>query len=277
MNTIFKTGCALMLLAVLLTMMGACKKDTSESNGALEKTLALDQTEAFIELGQTIKIVPSFDEGKVSVPNGKYSWTSDDPSVASVYMNKDFTVTVTGRKLGTTKVRLTSKDGGNLEGTCDITVEIPPYLPAAWSIVSYSSDHSEGRVANLIDDNLTTYWHTNYSPVVPPPHYAVIDLKRTLPFSKIAIAHRMYQSGTSRPIRNIYIDYSNDNINWIPAPLPNSSADGKYIITQNIQGLQVFDLVTQVAARYVRVRVPKTTDMFNADNLACLAEFRIVK
>ncbi|MBO9593814.1 MAG: M60 family metallopeptidase [Niabella sp.] len=151
------------------------------------------------------------------------------------------------------------------------------YLPTAWSVISFSSDHSEGRVGNLIDNNLTTYWHTNYAPVVPPPHFAVIDLKRSLTFTKIAIAHRQNGSSTSRPIKNIYVDYSNDNINWTPMPLTNTSADGNYIVTQNIIGLQTFNLSAPVSARYVRMRVPNRTDMFAADDLACLAEFRVVK
>lgn len=151
------------------------------------------------------------------------------------------------------------------------------FLPTAWSIVSFSSEHSEGPVARLIDNNLTTYWHTNYSPIVPPPHFAVIDLKRTLTFTKVAMAHRPNGTGTSRPVKNVYVDFSNDNATWTPAPLANTSANGSYIITQNIQGLQTFSLTTPVSARYVRVRVPATTDMFAPDNLACMAEFRVVQ
>ncbi|MGJ7031178.1 M60 family metallopeptidase [Niabella hirudinis] len=151
------------------------------------------------------------------------------------------------------------------------------FIPSAWSVISFSSDHSEGRVGNLIDDNLTTYWHTQYGPTIPPPHFAVIDLKKALTFSKVAMAHRPNGSGTSRPIKNIYVDYSTDNVNWTPAPLSNSSADGNYIVTQNIQGLQTFNLDAPVTARYVRVRVPSRNDMFAPDDLACLAEFRVVK
>ncbi|WP_300603921.1 hypothetical protein [Niabella sp.] len=148
MNTIYKgyrISHLLLFFAMLLTGIGACKKSSTGGSGALEQSLALDKTAADMQVNETIKIVPSFDGGKVIIPNGKYSWTSDDPSIASVYMNKDFSVTVTGRQLGTTRLRLSSKDGGDLEQVCNISVVPSPVIlinfgdkttPAEWNNVT---------------------------------------------------------------------------------------------------------------------------------------------
>ncbi|SDC17831.1 hypothetical protein [Niabella drilacis] len=148
MNTIFKTGYLLGVLAVLLTVAGSCKKDKPAQNGPQEKKLALDRSEAIMEQGTTTTIKPIFDDGEVTIPAGKYSWTSDDPAIASVYMNKDFTVTVTGRKIGSTKVRLSAKYGGGLEQVCTIVVEPPP------SILINFGDGAAGAEWNSVKDNM---------------------------------------------------------------------------------------------------------------------------
>lgn len=58
-----------------------------------------------------------------------------------------------------------------------------------WEIVNFSSDVAEGHVANVIDGNYDTYWHTQ---VVAPgyPHYFVIDLKETVKINKMIAFNR---------------------------------------------------------------------------------------
>jgi hypothetical protein len=146
----FNVRAGLLLFITVLTLnLFACKKEESKT-GPLEQSLSLSQTSAFVELGQTLTLNPNFDEGKVTKPIGKYSWTSEDPSVASVYMNKDFSVTVTARKIGVTTIKLRSKDAGDLAATCEVIVEPKP--DGILRILAIGNSFSADAVENHLYD-----------------------------------------------------------------------------------------------------------------------------
>lgn len=152
------------------------------------------------------------------------------------------------------------------------------YTPAYWAIQSYSTEEPTGEgapnglITALIDGNLNTFWHTQWSAQQKePPHEVVLDLGAVtgspLTFSKIRMAHRQ---NLSTRVKNLYVEYSNDLNIWTPVP-------GSPFAPANVAGYISLPLGTNITARYVRLRVPTRADVVSNNQFVAMAEFGVEK
>ncbi|KAA6300429.1 MAG: hypothetical protein EZS26_003422 [Candidatus Ordinivivax streblomastigis] len=64
-------------------------------------------------------------------------------------------------------------------------------------VLAVSDQHSEGGGMHMvIDDNFNTYWHSQYSPNVNPPHWLTMDLGKSREIVRIEIYRRMYNASS---------------------------------------------------------------------------------
>ena len=150
-----------------------------------------------------------------------------------------------------------------------------PYVSSNWKILSFSSQEPTGEgppnglATSIIDGNLSTFWHSQWSAATAaPPHTIVVDLRKTLSFNSFYYAHR--SSGT-RLIKNLYFDYSTDNVTWKSAP------GSPFLLSKTNFGKLTYNLGSTVTARYVRIGTKTTADVYEANTYAAIAEFGIVK
>ena len=88
-----------------------------------------------------------------------------------------------------------------------------------WEIISVSSEEttgegeSNGHAIHALDNNLSTYWHTEWKEQKPDyPHHIAIDLKDTVDINAFSITTR---GGTNNGRINQFELYiTNDTTNW---------------------------------------------------------------
>ncbi|WP_052496529.1 discoidin domain-containing protein [Pedobacter lusitanus] len=89
----------------------------------------------------------------------------------------------------------------------------PVYNKSNWTISSYSSQETtseNGAAANIIDGDLLSSWHSNYSASSPGyPHYLVINMGSILDVNRFTFWQR-----NSRKVKAIEILTSNDALTW---------------------------------------------------------------
>ena len=101
-----------------------------------------------------------------------------------------------------------------------------PSLPAeptilgktGWLVVDYSTQEdnggegSTGRAADVLDDDLNTYWHSCWSGcTATPPHHITIDMGQSQAVDGFRFSQRQ---SLSRAVKDIEIQVSSDNSNW---------------------------------------------------------------
>lgn len=93
---------------------------------------------------------------------------------------------------------------------------------SSWK-VTVSSDDNDGRAANLIDGDATTFWHSRWQRNAPePPHQAVIDFGEPLKITGLKVVPRR-QNSNGR-VRGYRVETSSDGQIWTEAAtgeLPN--------------------------------------------------------
>ena len=113
-----------------------------------------------------------------------------------------------------------------------------------WSVIDFSSEQSnEGPAIYAIDGQLSTYWHTQWSPTQPVyPHYITVDMKENLSISGIAIARRQ---GNANIASRFLLEVSADGSDWKSA--------GKFTVNNLVDGLQIVRLESPVTGRYFKL------------------------
>lgn len=136
-------------------------------------------------------------------------------------------------------------------------------IKSGWSaIVSDNQAGDGGGAAALIDGNITTFWHSQYSPSISFPHWFKIDFGKEEILSKIGMIRR----GTNT---NGFVEYnletSVDGINFtnIGTALTFDPTKAEW---------QDYKLPNVIKARYVRVTMTKAKNA--ADAFTHLGEFR---
>lgn len=117
---------------------------------------------------------------------------------------------------------------------------------AGWSVADVSSQQEIGEGAGAryaIDNDLSTYWHTQYFPDTPDyPHYLVVDMKGTHNVRAIAVARRNSNNNLAARMK---LEMSMDGTTWIPA--------GEFTPDNSMDGLQLFDLINPAKGRYFKL------------------------
>ncbi|WP_162817745.1 M60 family metallopeptidase [Niabella yanshanensis] len=153
---------------------------------------------------------------------------------------------------------------------------IDPFASNAWSVIAVSSEEKTGEgppnglASSIIDGDLNTFWHSQWSGGTgQPPHTIDMDLS-TITRLPITIAGFKYahRQGVSRPAVRVHIEVSNDKTNWTETP-------GSPFALAEINGFQTFNFSSPVKARYLRLKY-NAEDIRDNPNCA-LAEFAVFK
>jgi hypothetical protein len=145
--------------------------------------------------------------------------------------------------------------------------DYPPYDRSAFSVIDFSSQEANGegpengRALFILDDNTSTFWHTQWQGASPgPPHYVTIDM------GAVKTVHGLYflarQGNESGKPKDIQVMVSTDNTAWTNA--------GEFTLA-NTKDLQWQFTRSFIDARYVKVIVQNS---YNA-SYTHLAELKI--
>ena len=131
--------------------------------------------------------------------------------------------------------------------------QIPYYVnKSKWKVTSVSSEQGGGEaVKNVIDENGSTIWHTQYNPTTPScPHEVVVDMG-----SYYRISHFVYQGREDMSNGRVakYEFYVSNSSNVWGAPVASGTL-------QNSSAEQQIELKTRPVGRYFRFVVLSTHD-----------------
>ena len=113
-----------------------------------------------------------------------------------------------------------------------------------WKLVSVDSQHGGNDARLAFDDNLGTFWHTEYSGSEPThPHTIVIDMVSI--YRVTAVTYQARQDGSENGMVKGYEIYlSTDGKTWGSA-----AASGEF---KKVSALQVAQLAKTTTARYLK-------------------------
>lgn len=145
----------------------------------------------------------------------------------------------------------------------------------AASVIAFSSQATNepapsGLATAAIDENTSTYWHTSWSPRADPPHFLTIDYFARRSIKGFRLMNRPSGSGVTGAIRNLTFEVSDNNSTW-------TQVSGSPFAMQAVQGYQTVSFAAPVQARYVRLRVPATANIWNGQYFVCINEFSIIE
>ncbi len=131
---------------------------------------------------------------------------------------------------------------------------IPLYVDKSlWKVVSYDSQQGGNeRVEYAIDDNPSTFWHTQYSPSKPTcPHEIVVDMAKTYRIASFIYQGRGDGSSNGR-VLDYEVFFSNS-----PKVFGAPAASGTL---QNTASPQTVNIASKPEARYMRFVVYRVVD-----------------
>ncbi|MDP4205841.1 MAG: DUF4959 domain-containing protein, partial [Bacteroidota bacterium] len=117
---------------------------------------------------------------------------------------------------------------------------------ADWSIVDFDTQEPaegapNGLATAIIDDNLSTFWHSQWAAANPPyPHYVTIDMKNPVKVSRIVLYNRLNKTSGQTKIQLLG---SIDGTTWIDF--------GTYPFKQINDG-QSFRITSNPTVRYIK-------------------------
>jgi beta-galactosidase len=82
-----------------------------------------------------------------------------------------------------------------------------------WKITASSFEPGEGQPANVLDNNPSTFWHSQYTPEnVPPPHHLTIDFGKLLKVASVIYTPRA--DNANGRVKDYEIYLSEDGTQW---------------------------------------------------------------
>jgi hypothetical protein len=183
-----------------------------------------------------------------------FTWRSENPGVATV--DKDGTVTAVSK--GVTRVIVSS---GTVEKIISVSVpELYKCSKAGWTVtVSDEKPSDGGGKDKMIDGDYGTggFWHSQYSPNAPLPHWAVIDMKEPVEVARVVTQRR--SNGDTKTLQYFVGDSPDANAGtWVKV------AEGMYASTTANHTL-TSDAEEPVTGRYLKLVLPDSyRDVFTA-------------
>jgi hypothetical protein len=221
-------------------------------------------------------LVPSFLFNATNATTGSVTWKNTINEKVTVRvdylsngMNKSAQITndlaagalsfEIGNNTTDLKVTLTGK-----EGASTTFVPLSEFADKSnWKAkVSDEQPGDGGGPAALIDNNITTFWHSQYSPAILFPHWFIIDFGKQRPLAKIGMIRR---SGATNGFTVFNVEVSLDGTNYT-AVANGLTFDPTKAEWQDYLFQKVFE------ARYVRVTITKPKN--EGDAFTHLGEFR---
>jgi hypothetical protein len=122
-----------------------------------------------------------------------------------------------------------------------------------------------GKASAIIDGNINTYWHTDYSVVVPYPHWVLIDMKNEKHIISVDIANRQ-RAGTPNAVgmKRFKIEGSKEGTNFT------SLGEFDFAKTNDFQS---FPVSSENGYRYLKVTA--LTPQVTGTNHTFLAEIDV--
>lgn len=131
---------------------------------------------------------------------------------------------------------------------------------SGWLITDFSSEMGDGPASNTIDGQLSTFWHSEWTPTQPPyPHYFTFDMGVEKTITNFETFRRQ---GDGRGQTKHKIHVSTDGTNWTDL--------GEHNVDPNADAGQIFD-VAPTKARYVKYEATEGSNFF-----AFLAEINVI-
>lgn len=90
-----------------------------------------------------------------------------------------------------------------------------------------------GKASATIDGKLATYWHTDYSTIVPYPHWVLIDMKKELHLVSVDIANRQAATPNKIGMKTFRLEGSTDGTSFT------SLGEFQFAITNDVQSFPV--------------------------------------
>jgi hypothetical protein len=116
-----------------------------------------------------------------------------------------------------------------------------------WTIADYSSDGGHwGHVPNSIDDDVTTFWHSDVTTVqAPMPHWIIVDMQseKKIDGFYFVQTQEMGETGLAKGFR---FEISSDNSSWT------NVREGEFTTSR---ARQEFAFAQPVTARYFRITI----------------------
>ena len=185
-------------------------------------------------------------------------------SVASAELNAQIAdLTVYNRALGYDEVK--ELYDSYLLSADDIKISKEGWTAEADSVEENGASN-EGPASYAIDDDTSTFWHTQYRNAKPEcPHWLMIDLGEETEFDKIEYVSR----NGNGSVRDYVLEISDDGQNWTSVKEGEMPKDGTTVLT--------FD--TTQTARYIRLTIKSSygVDAANENIFGAVAEISLYK
>lgn len=101
-----------------------------------------------------------------------------------------------------------------------------------------------GKASATIDGKPATYWHTDYSTIVPYPHWVLIDMKKELQLVSVDIANRQAATPNKSGMKTFRLEGSTDGNSFT------SLGEFQFAITNDVQS---FPVSSDNGWRYLKV------------------------
>jgi hypothetical protein len=181
------------------------------------------------------------------VPNNAsevtFTWQSENPAIATV----DRTGIITAASRGITKVLVKS---GSVEKT--VTVSVPELYKCdktGWSIEVSDQTAGDGGGKDKVIDGVydNGWWHSQWGPNVPLPHWAIIDMKKPVEVARIVTQRR--NNGDTKSLQYFVGDSPDPNGTWtMVAEGAFASKDANHTLT--------LDATAPLSGRYLKLLLP---------------------
>lgn len=124
----------------------------------------------------------------------------------------------------------------------------PDFLPVELTVDMLSTNAQEpleGPIANLVDGNVNTYFHSAWSISIKEPHYFQLDLKKGIEAFRYDFSTRHNGDGGG-DVKRMKIEASNDGITWIEVATHSYTLPGSRGATVNGQEVTMDNVYTKL-------------------------------
>ena len=186
-------------------------------------------------------------------------WTSSNPDAITVYENGWVVCNELGGAFITAKA-------GEFEKQVEVQAILSEKMSKSnWSIpgntdvdmgdTGFSSHHLPTySILYLIDDNLSTFWHTWYSGSNPNyPHWFIIDLGEEVIITHVSMHRRQDNNATGQTGFELFTCTESDAEDLLDPTTWGWESQGEFSFAQNTTAEQKYALAEYPTARYVKV------------------------
>jgi hypothetical protein len=127
----------------------------------------------------------------------------------------------------------------------------PKFDKSSWSVIAFSDERADdgGGVTMIINNSLDDFWHSQWGPDAPLPHWAIIDMGAPRTIAKIETYRRNDTKTVEYYVCNdLPADFSLDA--WTKIAGGDSWSDNKL----------TFEVTTAVPCRYLLVYLPDSNN-----------------